>query len=287
VVLVGRGIDAPPWDLAQELGAAHVAVLPAAQAWLVDRFVDLARPVEHPGQLIAVLGARGGAGASVLSAGLAVTAAKAGRRVLLVDGDPLGGGLDLVLGWEGVAGLRWPALREASGRMDAPALVDALPKQGELVVLSWDRGALVAVPPEAMSAAVDAGRRGRDLVVVDLPRRMDDASVLALAAADRALLVVPAELRAAAAANRVAAAVKEHCPALSVVVRGPAPGKLTVADVVAALDLPLAGTLRPERGLAKAIEQGEAPASSGRGPLAALCRKLVEDPAGDAPRRAA
>jgi secretion/DNA translocation related CpaE-like protein len=288
VILVGRGSPpGPAWELAGVLGAAHVAALPAAEPWLVDRFADLATATQQPGRLVAVLGARGGAGASVLSAALAVTAVRSGMRVLLVDGDPLGGGIDLVLGWESINGLRWPALRDASGRVDPPALVNALPKRGELVVLSWDRGELVAVPAEAMAAAVDAGRRGRDLVVVDLPRRMDDASVLALQAADRALLVVPAELRAAVAARRVASAVREHCPELSVVVRGPAPGRLSVQEVVDSLELPLAGTLRPERGLPRALERGDAPASTGKGPLAGLCRRIVRDLAGDSTPAAA
>src|SRR5206468_12738403 len=126
---------------------------------------------------------------------------RAGQRALLVDADPLGGGADLALGWEALDGLRWSAL----SNMDGQGLVGALPRQGELAVLSWDRADELTVPVEAMSAALDAGRVERDLVVVDLPRRVDDATVLALAAADRALLVVPAELRACAAATRVAA----------------------------------------------------------------------------------
>src|SRR3712207_7123198 len=56
-----------------------------------------------------------------------------GLRTLLVDADPLGGGLDLVLGWEQVDGLRWPSLAEADGRVDPPALLQALPHRGDLV----------------------------------------------------------------------------------------------------------------------------------------------------------
>ncbi len=63
-----------------------------------------------------------------------------------------------------------------------------------------------------MAATLEAGRRGRDLVVVDLPRQLDDAAQIALQAADQTYLVVPAELRAAAAAARVAATVTPHCP---------------------------------------------------------------------------
>ncbi|MFK3981526.1 septum site-determining protein Ssd [Micromonospora sp. NPDC050397] len=280
MVLVGRsGLGDPGWELAELIGAEHVAILPAAEPWLVDRFAEgtPGATATGTGRVVAVIGGRGGAGASVLAGGLAVTATRGGLRTLLVDADPLGGGLDLVLGWEQLEGLRWPALTEADGRVDAPALVRALPSRGDLVVLSWDRGALFSLPGEAMAATLDAGRRGRDLVVVDLPRQLDDSAVIALQAADQVYVVVPAELRAVAAATRVVAATLPHCTELSVVVRGPAPGRLKAREVARALHLPLAGTLRPEPGLGRGLERGEAPASTGKGPLASLCQRLLTE----------
>jgi hypothetical protein len=106
--------------------------------------------------------------------------------------------------------------------------------------------------------------------------------VLALQAADRAFLVVPAELRATLAAGRVAAAARLHCENLWLIVRGPSPGRLKVKDVVDSLRLPLAGVLRPEPALCRALERGEAPGSTGRGPLAALCQRIVGEAAGGA-----
>ncbi|MDG4790486.1 CpaE-like family protein [Micromonospora sp. WMMD1102] len=286
VVLVGRsGEGDGGWEVAELLGAEHVAVLPAAEPWLVDRFGESLTgrgAVGGPARIVAVIGGRGGAGASVLAGGLAITAARCGLRTLLVDADPLGGGLDLVLGWEQLEGLRWPALTEADGRVDAPALVRALPSRGDLVMLSWDRGDLLALPAEAMAATMDAGRRGRDIVVVDLPRQLDDAAVIALQTADQTFVLVPAELRATAAAARVVAAAGLHCANLSVIVRGPAPGRLKAREVARALDLPLAGTLRPEPALCRNLERGEAPAAAGRGPLAALCQRIVTDLTGAA-----
>jgi len=277
VIIAGRGaLPADTWALAQHLGTPHVAALPEAEAWLVDRFAE--RPAPEPqGRVLAVIGGRGGAGASILAGGLAVTAAKSGHRTLLVDGDPLGGGLDLLFGWEEVEGVRWPALADAEGRVDPPALLEALPHRGDLVLLSFDREQLPAVPSEAMAATLDAGRRGRDVIVADLPRHLDDAAALALQAADRTVLVVPAELRATAAAVRVARAVRLHCDDIVLVVRGPAPGKLRPRDVAQALGLPLAGSLRPDAGMCQALERGEAPAADGKGPLAELCRTLVRE----------
>lgn len=277
IVVVGRSpaVEAV-WRSAELIGAEHVAVLPAAEPWLVDRFAERGAP-EHPGRLVAVIGGRGGAGASILAGGLAVTAVRAGLRTLLVDADPLGGGLDLVLGWEQVDGLRWPALAGAGGRVDPPTLLRALPHRGDLVLLSFARDEALAVPSEAMAATLDAARKGRDVIVVDLPRQLDDAATLALRAADRAVLVVPAELRATAAAARITATITPLCDDISVVVRGPAPGRLKAREVARALGLPLAGSLRPEPHVCQALERGEAPTADGRGPLAELCRRLIQE----------
>jgi secretion/DNA translocation related CpaE-like protein len=278
LILVGRadGPD-PSWRQADALSADHVVLLPAAEAWVVDTFAENAAGGSRRGTVVAVVGGRGGAGASVLAAALAVTARRRGLDTLLVDADPYGGGVDLVLGWERLQGLRWPGLVEARGRVDPPALVSALPGEGSLAALSFDRSDLDGVPEEAMAAALDAGRRGRDLVVIDLPRRFDVASLMALTVADRALLVVPAELRACAAAKPIAAVIRERCPQVSVVVRGRTPSGIDPAEVAQSLDLPLAGIVRDEPRLVAAMESGEAPGGTGRGPLAELCRQLLAD----------
>lgn len=276
VLVAGPGGPPDPWERAEAVGAGHVALLPVGEAWLVERFASC-RSRRPPAPVVAVLGGRGGAGASVLATGLTVTAANLGRRALLVDGDPLSGGLDLLLGWEDDQGLRWPELTSASGQVDPARFLAALPGRGELAVVSFDRRDLPAMPAEAMTAVLAAGRAARDLVVVDLPRHLDEAATAALQAADQGLLVVPAEVRAVAAAAKVVTRATAHCAQLRIVVRGPAPGQLSGEDIADALGLPLAGTLRPEAGLPAALEGGLPPTASGRGPLAVLCRRLVSE----------
>jgi secretion/DNA translocation related CpaE-like protein len=265
VVLAGRGqLPDPVFSAARALGVDHVVTLPTAEPWIVDRFAERRATTASAGRILAVIGGRGGAGASILSAGLAVTAVTAGHRTLLIDADPLGGGLDLVLGWENVDGLRWSALARAGGQVDPRALLDSLPHRGDLVLLSFARDQGPLLPVEAMAKTLDAGRRARDVIVADLPRHLDDASALALQAADRAVLIVPAELRAAVAASRVVRMIRAHRDDLSLVVRGPAPGKLKAREVATALKLPLAGTLRPDPALCEALERGHAPARDGK-----------------------
>jgi hypothetical protein len=107
--------------------------------------------------------------------------------------------------------------------------------------------------------------------VVDLPRRVDEAVAETLAQIDVGLLVVPAELRAVAAASRVASAIGMVLKDLRVVARGPFDSGLRDREIARLVGLPLAGELPPEPSLADALSGSGPPGSSGRGPLARFC----------------
>ncbi|MCU1661021.1 MAG: hypothetical protein JWR58_1086 [Pseudonocardia sp.] len=283
VVVAVRGEPPPPvWQHAVAVGAEHVISLPDAESWLVAAFTEAAEGSRRGGAVLAVVGGRGGAGASVLAAAVAVTAVRDGSRVLLVDCDPLGGGLDLVLGAEDLGGLRWPDIGVGGGRVPATALHAALPAPtvvrrggGELGVLSCDRSAH-GPSPAAVRSVIEAGRRAGETVVCDLPRYPTEAAVAALAAADLTVLIVPADVRSSAAGARVAAVLAEHGGPVRLVVRGPAPGGVDAAEVARALGIPLLAAMRPEPGLARALERGAAPGRF-RGPLAGAARAVLAE----------
>ncbi|MFG2195813.1 septum site-determining protein Ssd [Streptomyces sp. NPDC048639] len=275
VLLIGRDLDDHEiWRQAVGIGADHVLHLPDAETWLVDRIADAAEGVGRQALTVGVIGGRGGAGASTLACALALSAARSGRRTMLIDGDPLGGGLDVLLGGEAAEGLRWPAFAESRGRVGGGALEESLPELHSLRVLSWDRGDAVVVPAEAMRAVLSAARRRGGVVVVDLPRRIDDGVAEALAQLDVGLIVVPAELRAVASAHRVASSVGLVVRDLRVVVRGPCGSGLDDEEIARLLDLPLAGELAAEPSLLGAFGAGAPPGSSLRGPLAKFCARF-------------
>ncbi|MGH3707037.1 MAG: hypothetical protein ACRDRQ_02800, partial [Pseudonocardiaceae bacterium] len=126
----------------------------------------------------------------------------------------------------------------------------------------------------AVRTVCGAGRRAGETVVCDVPRYPCELGTAALETADLAVLVVPAEVRACAAAATVAARVLRHGVALQLVVRGPAPGGITPSDVSRALNLPLLAAMRPQPGLAGALDRGAVPGQS-RGPLATAAREVL------------
>lgn len=188
----------------------------------------------------------------------------------------LGGGLDILLRAERAGGLRWPDLADSRGRVNSGALEESLPRLDALSVLSWDRGDRVHIPPQAMRAVLGAARRRGGVVVVDLPRRMDDTVAEALAQIDVGLLVVPAELRAVAAAGRVAAGAVMVLRDLRVVARAPFSCGLDAREIARLVGLPLAGALPPEPALADPPPGSGPPGSSARGPLARFCAEFLD-----------
>ena len=86
-----------------------------------------------PFPVIGVSSGCGGAGASVFAA---VLAACADPPALLLDADPTGGGLDVLLGCEQLPGPRWPDLRLRGGTLDPAGLLAALPRWGPVAFLS-------------------------------------------------------------------------------------------------------------------------------------------------------
>lgn len=281
VIVAVRG-EPPPdaWRHAVAIGAEQVISVPQAEAWLVAALTEAAEGRRRGGAVVAVVGGRGGAGASVFAAALAVTAVRAGDQALLVDCDPLGGGLDLLLGAEGQEGLRWPQIGVNGGRVPATALHAALPSTpaagrgaGRISVLSCDRSSH-GPSPGAVTAVLEAGRRAGETVVCDLPRYPTDAALAALGVADVTVLVAPADVRSCAAAARVAEILAEQSAPAGVVVRGPAPGGVEAGEVASSLGLPLLAAMRPEPGLARMLERGEPPGRP-KGPLAKAARTVL------------
>ncbi|MCW2811339.1 MAG: minD [Friedmanniella sp.] len=276
VVVVGRESEHDAlhrWSL--ELGAS-VAAFPTGANWLSGALAAPGSRGRGPGTILGVLGGSGGVGASTVVAALGVVAARDHRSVLLVEADPYGGGLDLLLGAERLPGWRWPRLAGARGHLGD--LRGQLPHVEGCDLLAMARGAGVGgrdPGPEPLEAVLGSAAQSHDLVLVDLPRASTPASGAALGMADLLVLVVRANVGGAAAARELVADLEVGCP-VGLLVRTDRVRSLTPDAVAEGLDLPLWGVCPDDRMVPLAAERGDPPGRSTRSPLAGACRALLD-----------
>jgi secretion/DNA translocation related CpaE-like protein len=280
VVVAARELPAEDWAAAVEIGAERVAVLPADESWLLARSTAAVRTPVERGWLVVVGASCGGAGASTVATGLALAAAPG---VVLVDADPWGAGLDLLLGAERADGLRWPELTGLRGRVAGDALLAALPEIGGVHVVAASRSSPQRIPAAALTAVVDASRAAGCPVVLDLPRAAGEHASVA-GDADLLVLVVPARLRAATAARLQVEATDSPWAGAQLVVRE-VPGGLSREEVADVVGRPVLAELMHDRSAVPRGERGEPPLISARSPLGALARRILRGlPAPDVPR---
>lgn len=241
VLILARHDDPSLWRQAVELGAERVLLWPDDERTVYGLLVDSLHSRAQDSPLVCVVPGSGGAGASSLSVALAEAAgARLSDGVLLIDGDPVGGGLDVALGAESIPGLRWPDLARTSGRVAPDSLRQALPMIEHIHLLSHARRP-VEVEPAAWESMVSAGARGFPLTIVDgeIPPGTSRSG--------HVIVVVPAELRAVAAAAARLPHLQENGGDVRVVVRQRRDSDLDVDDVAAVLPVSVVGAYADAR----------------------------------------
>ncbi|MFZ0530952.1 MAG: pilus assembly protein CpaE, partial [Propionicimonas sp.] len=177
----------------------------------------------------------------------------------LVDVDPLGGGIDLLLGAERTEGWRWPRLHGADGQLGD--LRPYLPVVDQVSVVSMARTSPSDPAREPLAAIVGSLRPWHSLVVLDPGRCLGAASREAVRLAGRVLLVVTAGVRGVAAAR---ASVDLLGLERAQLVLRPRRGGLSSALVADAVGLPVVAELPTDQRLVAAAEVGEPPARGWR-----------------------
>jgi len=235
--------------------------------------------METKAHIIGVVGGSGGVGASALTAAIAVRAARAGLRAACMDGDRLGGGLDVTLGVEQEGGVRWPDLAAARGRIDGPELLRRLPSVDGVRVLSFDRARDVLLAAETTQEALHALSQAVDVVVVDLPSPDHDVFGVLARSLDVLVLLAGSGIRDLAGASAVSEhlirACSDESPEMWLCLRTNGRGSHFADTVAGALDLPLLAVVREEPSLAADVLHGLPPGSSAKGALAAAADKVL------------
>lgn len=271
--VVGPAPGEAAFRAAVALGAESVIDLSSGAEWLGELLGEVGERA-GPGRVIGVVGGSGGAGATTLACALGQWHSARGPTLLL-DTDPLGPGLDRLLGLEEVDGARWESLADTAGRLGARALRDSVPRRGDLGVVTWS-GLRRRLDLPTVRRILTAARRGHDLVVLDLARH-GGADLVELAdRCDELLVVSRASVPGLAATARLVAELgRGREGRAGLVLR---PGGVGDADAERATGLPLVATIRHQRGLAEALDRGSGPLGS-RGPLVRAVRDLLPEAA--------
>lgn len=242
IFLLGADPGPTDWKLAMQIHADQAFLLPAQTAELLAALGRQDTPVESRdqgvGTTIGVLGAVGGVGASTLAVVLAKMLAKRNghrRGTVLLDAVPCSGGIDLLLGIEDTRGARWPDLGFRRGSIHVPDVLAALPATAEGIrVLSTARSTVAdtaVLDGAELAAALDCLRAADpplDLIVDLHPGELLDAALDHL---DHLVLLIPAEVRAVAAAVARRLDPRLHRVPLSVVLRHRGWSGLDAAEV--------------------------------------------------------
>ncbi|MGL4305567.1 MAG: septum site-determining protein Ssd [Mycobacteriaceae bacterium] len=271
VVLVTEAQDllAADWQAAVAIGAEQAFAIPRDEALMVRVLSERSLHQGAKGGVIAVIGGSGGAGASTFSAALAFAA----EQAFLIDCDPYGGGIDLLLGIESEPGLRWPDLHLEGGRVSGEALHRALPVKKKVTTLSYGRGKEY-VHAEALTAVLEASRSLGGTVICDLPRNLGESIQPVLDCADLVVVVAVAQVRACASSESIVQQVLLQNPRVGLVVRGPSPGGLRAKDLSDVVRAELLATMRPQPRLTQMLEDGGLTLRS-RSPLARAARQVL------------
>lgn len=281
VVVIREGNPSALWRLALEVGSRSVISLPEGEQWLIEALgkLGLSGPTRAP--VITVIGARGGAGASVLATTLARVAATESLSCYLIDLDPLSCGVHVYFGADSLSGVGWEDLHSAIGRIPADLLRQGLPVVEGVRLLTWLGDGNDLPPVGVVGSVLDAAASDADLVVIDLPRWLavdlgsTASPIEALTRTDEVLLVCPSDVRSTLAAHRLLRSPSVSASKIRLVVRGPAPGGVVGADIAAALGRPVVAEIPAERRLDHHLEDGIPAGFNRRSPLRGVARSIL------------
>lgn len=241
VITIGKVNEYSFYCWLMDIGITQYLLSPLAVETLESTFVKLQGGVDaakekSPCIMVAVMGARGGVGATTVAINLAgIIAEETHKKVALVDLDPQEGTVALALDIEPSVGLR-DAL-EKPDRIDALFLERVMGKVGKyLSVLSAEESLAeqLVVNEKAAIPLLAELRNKYDYVVLDVPRHLNDFTRACLGLADHNVLVTDLTLLSLRdtlrmqdamreawknraphiVANRVGFAAKQEIPAL-------------------------------------------------------------------------
>ena len=256
------------------IGAQSLIDLAGSPSLLLETLSNVGEGTNPPAVVVGVIGGAGGAGASVLAAALARVSSWT-QPTLLIDADPLGAGSDRLFGLEFAEGARWDSLVGVHGRLSGWSMRDSLLNDDGLSLMCFPQTGSVSLTPDAIRRVIDAGSRGFDMVVIDLPRHLDPACEEAIARCHEMVVVSTTTLAAVASVSRLIQRLPFSRSTPRLITRGN--GLVAPHEVAQTLKIPLHTSMGNQRGLDEDIDLGAGPVRRHRGPLARTAQALANE----------
>lgn len=251
LVVVGAS-NTETWSSALRLSANYVATIPESRDWLIE---NLVQPNRSKGLSVGLVPASGGAGASLISCGLAFHARQIFHDVALVDLDENSASLDITFGLENQPGMRWQDFSNLSGSINGNDILRSLPNRDNVGLLT--HGKLTDSTTTPKNLVLEKLNESCDLVVIDFPRLSDKHfSIDALTNCDLVLVVTTATVRGCASAKRSIAGLSGYAKNIELVVRNVPGSNLDPMQIAELLNTPLAAIVNTDVRIAEQIEQG-------------------------------
>lgn len=220
VVAIGRTNDIALYRQLMRMGVSDYLVKPVAAEALADALHRAERPAEaervsvKPARVVALVGARGGVGATSVALSVAwALAHEQQQRTVLLDLDMQFGAAALALDLEPGRGLR--EILTNPDRIDSLLIGSAMIHQSERLRILGAEESLeddIEVGAKGLQALLGALAESCDVVVVDVPRRADRLTREVLARADVVALVTDLSLPAMRDTQRLLALLKTLRP---------------------------------------------------------------------------
>jgi pilus assembly protein CpaE len=266
-------------------GASGFFLWPAEREGLLEATGRIRPPlgqVTHKASVIAVYGARGGVGATFVATHLAAALARHGRRCVLIDLDVVFADTSAAVGVPADESLRTIGDLVPLGEEVAPPHVDEVlwrhPSGFDVLLAPGDEVEAAGVRGSLLRATVAATRQLCDVVVLHVPRALDEIARAGLELADRVLIVLGLDVASFRDAKRVIEAASIGDRAAFVVNRARR-SEITASDVERVFGAPALAVIPTDRAAAAARDRGRLLPMRGRvgRSIDRLARRLSED----------
>lgn len=292
VVAVGQRNDIGLFRELLRIGVDDYLVKPLTMDLLrrvLARQSGKSEPVHHvrTGKVVACLGARGGVGTSMVAANLGWRLAEGlERRVALVDLDPFGGPLDLLLGAQPNRGLS--DLLKNINRLDPQYVERSFMRVGPRLFLlaaglGLDEDGTFPIDP--LAQLLGELKKLFHYVILDIPVRGGELTATLAGGAETVVVVTESSVFATRETMRLIqlAEMRDAKAPLILAVNQPhqaGRAELRLADFEEAIGRKVGHVLPFDRDAASRAENLGPPVVAGTGPLAQALRRLADDLAG-------